>query len=419
LVIPYNVNQAQQSVNIDIKGPVHPMTTRGNQYILVITDVATRWVEAFPMPNQLAETVAKYFVEGFVCRFGCPLEITTDRGTNFASDLLAQVNSVLQVTHRLSTPYSPWVNGCVERVNATVMQILSHYTDSTPETWDDHLYFALYAYRTAQHSVTKTSSYQLMFGREPRGPTEASIEPWKPTKTQGKETANELNALLHSAFNIVRTARLEAAESVDPPSSTSEVFIPGDYVWTKSHSENRSFSEALRPHWQGPFEVLSTTQHTLKLKNHLNGKTTSAHICNVKKFHDTPLTRYQQTDMAKPASTSTAPPPNSSTNLDIVMDDSPLHPGEYEVEEILSERLDQHNKREFLVKWKGYPASSNTWEPDQNFINSNGAKTLALIEWERTGRQEGIYQIIWGLEETNQRFRHLTSNLGRPAGTAA
>ncbi len=101
------------------------------------------------------------------------------------------------------------------------------------------------------------------------------------------------------------------------------------------------------------------------------------------------------------------------------MDTSPLQPDEYEVEEILSERRDPQNKLEYLVKWLGYPSSANTWEPHKNFINKHGAKTLALISWELSGKHEGIYQIIWGLEETNQRFSHLISNHGRPAGTAA
>jgi hypothetical protein len=46
------------------------------------------------------------------------------------------------------------------------------------------------------------------------------------------------------------------------------------------------------------------------------------------------------------------------------------------VEEILEER---HNKRrrrkEWLVKWKGYPAEENTWEPKENLKNAEEVLT--------------------------------------------
>ena len=37
----------------------------------------------------------------------------------------------------------------------------------------------------------------------------------------------------------------------------------------------------------------------------------------------------------------------------------------YEVEKIVKARK-RKGKREFLIKWKGYPESQNTWEPESN-----------------------------------------------------
>jgi len=262
-----------------------------------------------------------------------------------------------------------------------------------------------------------------MFGRQPHGPTEASLAPWKPTKTQGKETAEQLQTLLHNAFESVRSAQVRAEESNSAFPSTSTTFATGEYVWIKANGQDRSHSEALRPHWQGPFEVLSSTAHTLQLKNCYNGKVTRAHTNNVKKFQGTAPRLLPASTTPQSMGLSTYQPtkeqPLSHLPTGVAMDPSPLQPDEYEVEEILSERQDNHGKPEYLVKWRGYPTSANTWEPAHNFINKNGARTLALINWKNSGRHEGIYQIIWGLEETNQRFSSLPRNLGRPAGTAA
>ena len=60
-----------QRVAMDILGPL-PVTERGHKYVLVLGDYFTKWVEALPMPNMEASTVANLFVAHFVCRFGAP-----------------------------------------------------------------------------------------------------------------------------------------------------------------------------------------------------------------------------------------------------------------------------------------------------------------------------------------------------------
>eukprot|EP00731_Ephydatia_muelleri_P028604 Em0020g248a len=54
-------------ISWDIMGPL-PSSTRGCKYILVITDLFSKWVEAFPLAATDSETLASVLVDEVVCR---------------------------------------------------------------------------------------------------------------------------------------------------------------------------------------------------------------------------------------------------------------------------------------------------------------------------------------------------------------
>lgn len=54
---------------------------------MVMSDHFTKWVEADPMANQRARTVAKAFVDEVINRHGVPSKLLTDQGRNFEADL--------------------------------------------------------------------------------------------------------------------------------------------------------------------------------------------------------------------------------------------------------------------------------------------------------------------------------------------
>ena len=71
-------------------------------------------IEAIPIVNMAAATVAIALMEIWISRFGVPLYVITDRGTQFESELF-QESSKFVGYHRLrTTAYHAQANGMID-----------------------------------------------------------------------------------------------------------------------------------------------------------------------------------------------------------------------------------------------------------------------------------------------------------------
>uniref|UniRef100_A0A0K8TJV5 RNA-directed DNA polymerase n=1 Tax=Lygus hesperus TaxID=30085 RepID=A0A0K8TJV5_LYGHE len=143
----YHVGVPFERVAVDVMGPF-PESNHGNRYIVVAVDQFTKWPEAFPVPDQRAETVARGLGENLMSRFGVPRELHTDQGRNFEADVFGEVMRILGVHKTRTTALRPQSNGLAERFNRTLVEMLRKVTELHQKDWDEHLAWALLAYRT-------------------------------------------------------------------------------------------------------------------------------------------------------------------------------------------------------------------------------------------------------------------------------
>ena len=71
-----------------ILGPF-PESTRGNRYILILTDYFTKWVEIFAVPDQTAVAGAEVILDEVIMCYGCPYNIHSDQDCNYDSFIFA------------------------------------------------------------------------------------------------------------------------------------------------------------------------------------------------------------------------------------------------------------------------------------------------------------------------------------------
>ena len=89
--------------------------------MLVITDHFTRWVEAYPLRDEKASTIADVLVNEFISRFGVMKRVHSDQGRNFVGAVMKAVCELLDIQQSQTSSYHPMGNAVTERANRTIL----------------------------------------------------------------------------------------------------------------------------------------------------------------------------------------------------------------------------------------------------------------------------------------------------------
>lgn len=178
------ITRPWKKIAMDVVQPLPGLTrtTKGNRFILTIMDQGSRYPEAFALRRVTAPDIARCLTELF-SRFGLPEEILSDNGPNLTSHLISELLSSLKISHIKTTPYRPQSNGMLERWHRDLKRMLSKLSMGDRKKWDEWLPYALFAARDSPHSATGFTPFELMFGREVRGPSVALHQTWTAKKT--------------------------------------------------------------------------------------------------------------------------------------------------------------------------------------------------------------------------------------------
>uniref|UniRef100_A0A3B3H496 Integrase catalytic domain-containing protein n=1 Tax=Oryzias latipes TaxID=8090 RepID=A0A3B3H496_ORYLA len=120
-------------------------------YILVITDLFSKYAVAVPTKDQTANTTARAFYEHFIRTFGCPEHILTDRRASFESSLLQELCKLYGF-------------------NQTLIGLLGSLAETGQAQWPDQLPALLQAYNNTVHSTSKMTPHFVVFRRHARLP---------------------------------------------------------------------------------------------------------------------------------------------------------------------------------------------------------------------------------------------------------
>ena len=131
----------------DIIGPLHK-STRGVQYLLVLTDYFSKWIEVEAYVNINDSAVKTFIRKNILCRHGVPYEIVTDNRAQFISHEFEAFCSDWGIKVSYSTRRYPQENGQAEAANKTILSNVKKRLNHLKGGWYDELKPVLWAYRT-------------------------------------------------------------------------------------------------------------------------------------------------------------------------------------------------------------------------------------------------------------------------------
>jgi len=100
-----------------------------SEYILVIQDTLTRWVELAPVKIADADTVMNKFMTYWVSRYGPPQRLLTDRGAQFVSSIMDEFCRLFGIEKVHTIAYRPQGNGANERMHQELSKYFAMYLD--------------------------------------------------------------------------------------------------------------------------------------------------------------------------------------------------------------------------------------------------------------------------------------------------
>ena len=359
-----------------------PMSDSNNA-IWVIVDRLTKRAHFIPVSmgdnESSARACASIFRKEYQRLHGIPETIVSDRDTRFTSIFWQEFMKLQGSLHKMSSAFRPNTDGQTERTNRFIEDYLRNYVHATQENWAELVYSAEIAYNSRVHESIKMSPFEADIGYIPRAVpdhvfdrivgSKSKQEIWQFGKRQ-QETLELLKSTLEEAQN-----RMKRYYDRNRPIQT---FAVGDKVLLSAKNLNiehlgisASGTTKFGPLWIGPYPVLAKTSiDTYKLQLpvglHLHPE-----------FHTSLLKPYQFDADGERLNL-----PNEG------MVGAGGAKNSWLIEDVIKHKREKDTVY-YLVKWLGFPAEHNTWEPLENISRAAGGLIDIYLS------KHGLDKSIW------------------------
>ena len=165
------------------------------------------------MKDQTAHTTTETLRNGYFGLFGAPAYLISDQGKAFTGHIITHLCDLYRVQKLRTSPYHAQTNGQVERMNQTIICMISKLEEDKKACCSKHLLELLLAYNATCSAVTSYSPYYLLFGRRLRIPVDYLFPTLcdLPHQTKMEVSVAAMQKRLKEAFALARCLTSEEA----------------------------------------------------------------------------------------------------------------------------------------------------------------------------------------------------------------
>ena len=317
-----------------------PKSSDGLDSLLVLIDSFTGFILLEPLMTTDASSIARTLWKMF-CIIGPPKIIEHDQESSFMDKILTALYHHEGIEQRVISSYHPQANGKVERTIQTIRNILNKHILGLHELWPLYVPFIQLLYNYHISELSGSSPFSLMFGRTMNEFIDYTNEQHY-TKLKMNDWKKHQDELLSLIFPAVQLRVKHIQEKYikmfqkhkkyllehDLPAGTKVMIRDPEYI---KSPETRPKDES---RFIGPYFIVKRTLHGPYV---LKDKTGMIYERVV------PIDQMKIITM-KPH------------QIDYEADSDLYH-----MDYIVNDRM-KDGRRQYLIKWTGYPNSQNTWE---------------------------------------------------------
>jgi len=349
-------------IAIDLADYTHLRQKEGYRYILVIVDLFTKFVILKPLKEKTGLAVARelFHVGNFVGHFKI---LQSDNGSEFDNQILREYHRLMKSEHRFISPYHPNANGVAENTVKQVKSILNKWLEGQVTEWTEQLSTVQYAINCNVTSLTDSAPFSILFGRAVDPIVAGPLDIDKPDEPSPKSQFETNENFLERSRMMVELLF---------PSIAEKIFAEKQAMTKQADKSRRILKNALpistkvmlldnqrvsksQPMYRGPYQVV---------------------------YYDTRNNGYRLLGMdgalfPRSCPVETLKVISGALKLaDVDTKDSTLA---FAVEYLINHRHNPQTKEdEYLVKWKDYPESENSWLGSSHFLDTDCIRNYFL-----------------------------------------
>jgi len=296
--------------------------------ILTIVDRLTKYTMFILFKKTTTASVLMYTIlQELVSNHGLPKKFIIDRDKLFTSKFWETLTAELRINHKMSTTYHPQTNGQSKQMNQMVETYLRHYVNKNQDNWVQLLLTAQFVYNNTQNEIMEETPFQANY--------EYNSKVWQEPqahKSQSQKAILNITEIkkLHRDLADRIQQQTEWMTEVKPFEVEKRVYLRTNNICVKQRSK----------------KLNNKSIELFKVKRNIKGLSYELDLLKKMRIHSVFHAFMLQCC-------------NQFIPLQIIKTSVELNE-KYQVENILEKRMISE-KAHYLVKWKEYNTSENTW----------------------------------------------------------